>query len=1489
MSGRMSVSPAGWLALLAGGFGALIFVTVPLPAEQQVWLALAGLAVILVFNRRGGRRMSLFLMALSALVSLRYIHWRITETIEPDSFMQGFFMIGLLLAEIYAVLALLLGYFQTAWPLERPPAPLPEDHTQWPTVDVFIPTYNESLDVVRPTVMAALAMDWPADRFNVWILDDGRRAEFRAFAEEIGCGYIIRPDNKGAKAGNINHALSVTEGEYVAIFDCDHVPTRAFLQLTLGWLVKDRELCMVQTPHHFYSPDPFERNLARGRDVPNEGLLFYAMIQPGNDLWNAAFFCGSCAVIRRRALQQIGGVPTETVTEDAHCSLRMQRRGWKTAYLRVPLASGLATERLIIHIGQRMRWARGMLQIFRTENPLLASGLRLPQRLCYFAATFSWMFALPRVVFLTSPLAFLLFGYPVIAASPLAIIAYAGPHIVHAVATNSRITGSARHSFWSEIYETVLALHLLPLTIATMLDPKRGKFNVTDKGGLLEEGYFDMRAVWPILLLFLALLLGIGFGVHGLMVNEVGSIAFQAFLLNTIWATLCLVPVMAGLAVGRERKQVRGRARINAVLPAALVLPDGREITARTADLSLSGAQVDLADAVDLPAGTEVLLEVEAGGARNALPAEVVRTAGKVALLNFAPRTLEEEGAIVTTVLGRADAWLSWDQHRQDRPLRALVEVVQSVGGVFRGASQFRRRAPARAAVPIAPSAAGAVVRPRAPTAAAALLVAAALAAPSLVLAQPGGLLPPLTIGPPAAEAPPADAPPPGLLGGLAPQPAPDTRVVTLTLRQLGLGGPMQLRGTSDLQGVMFGIRADEVVTDARLVLTGAASPALIPALSQLLVTLNDEFVGIVQPDRTRPVFGPVEMPLDPVYFTETNRLNFRFSGRYTDDCNDPLSGLLWMTVSDQSSLRLTLARLPLVPDLARLPEPFFDARQLRERLALPVVLTAGAPVPALRAAVVATSWFAALADYRGASFPVLRDLPRTGHALMVAVAADAAALGLEPFQGPTLAVVPNPNDPTSQILIIGGRTPAETEAAAVGLVIGSRGLAGDRATVTAADPAPRQPYDAPRWLRPYRPVRFAELVDVSQLQATGFAPGPVSIPLRTAPDLYLTPGRTLPVDLRFRAPPGPVLDLAVSRMDVAVSGMFLRAVPLRRAEPSWPVAMAMQFFGIAPPAVEQAWIGVPPIMLSGQNELQVSFDMRPLNRGDCVGVPTVGQPAGVRAAIEPESSIDISGAHRFTLLPNLGFFASVGFPFTRMADLSETALVLPDEADPAELSAALEAVGRMAAAVGLPATGIAVVRASALSEVRGRDLLLVGALDRNAAVRRMLSDGTVRLEEGRLALALPDPQGRLREVFVGGPREGERARAAAALAAPPDGFALLASRESPFTPGRAVVMLTAPTLAGLTALGEALADPAQAPRVQGDLAVLSAGRIESFRVGPLFERGTLPFWLWPRYYLGDRPLALLGLMLAAALLLSWPLYRVLRARAERRLGEGGS
>jgi cellulose synthase (UDP-forming) len=203
---------------------------------------------------------------------------------------------------------MILGYMQASLPLRRKPLPLPPDEALWPHVDVLIPTYNEPLALVRYTALAAINIDYPPEKLHVYILDDGTREDFRLFAAEAGVGYITRTEHNHAKAGNINHALGDMNAPFVAIFDCDHVPTRSFLQLTLGWFLAEDRLGMLQTPHHFYSPDPFERNLLRYKTIPNEGELFYGILQDGNDLWNATFFCGSCAVLRRKALDQ----PTST-------------------------------------------------------------------------------------------------------------------------------------------------------------------------------------------------------------------------------------------------------------------------------------------------------------------------------------------------------------------------------------------------------------------------------------------------------------------------------------------------------------------------------------------------------------------------------------------------------------------------------------------------------------------------------------------------------------------------------------------------------------------------------------------------------------------------------------------------------------------------------------------------------------------------------------------------------------------------------------------------------------------------------------------------------------------------------------------------------------------------------------------------------------------------------------------------------------------------
>ncbi|OXR50697.1 UDP-forming cellulose synthase catalytic subunit [Pusillimonas sp. T2] len=663
------------LAITLFTFGLLI--VVPLDFWSQVLFSVCILAVAMVIRRLESKIASHILIIFSSLASLRYMYWRVTETLGFETLLDATFGYGLLLAEIYALLVLLLGYLQTAWPLHRKPVPLPDDIDAWPSVDVFIPTYNEPIGVVRQTVYAALAMDWPAEKLNVYLLDDGRRETFRELCEDVGCGYMTRDNNRHAKAGNLNAALAQTNGEFVAIFDCDHIPTRSFLQLTMGWFLRDSKLSMVQTPHHFFSPDPFERNLNTFQSVPNEGNLFYGVVQEGNDLWNASFFCGSCAILRRSMLNEIGGVAIETVTEDAHTALKLNRKGYNTAYLGIPQAAGLATESLSAHVGQRIRWARGMAQIARVDNPLLGKGLTLGQRLCYLNAMLHFFFGLPRLVFLTAPLAFLFFGAQVFQASALMIAAYALPHIIQSNLTNSKLQGKFRHSFWNEVYESVLAWYIVRPVIATFINPNKGKFNVTAKGGIIERSYLDADIAKPYILLLGLNLFGLLIGGIMLASNYENPDLFMTIIMNMLWTVFNVLLAGACVAVSLESRQIRQSPRVSATLPAILQTPDGMAFRCDTHDFSEQGLGVTLPPGVQIAPGSLVGVTLTRGDDEAYVPCKVVLCQDQRIGVKLEPLTPEQAFNYTQMTFGRADLWVdAWNAAAPDAPLSALRNVL---------------------------------------------------------------------------------------------------------------------------------------------------------------------------------------------------------------------------------------------------------------------------------------------------------------------------------------------------------------------------------------------------------------------------------------------------------------------------------------------------------------------------------------------------------------------------------------------------------------------------------------------------------------------------------------------------------------------------------------------------------------------------------------------------------------------------------------------
>ena len=616
---------------------ALICVTQPFnPLAQFIFLMLLW-GVALIVRRMPGRFSALMLIVLSLTVSCRYIWWRYTSTLNWDDPVSLVCGLILLFAETYAWIVLVLGYFQVVWPLNRQPVPLPKDMSPWPSVDIFVPTYNEDLNVVKNTIYASLGIDWPKDKLNIWILDDGGREEFRQFAQNVGVKYIARTTHEHAKAGNINNALKYAKGEFVSIFDCDHVPTRSFLQMTMGWFLKEKQLAMMQTPHHFFSPDPFERNLGRFRKTPNEGTLFYGLVQDGNDMWDATFFCGSCAVIRRKPLDEIGGIAVETVTEDAHTSLRLHRRGYTSAYMRIPQAAGLATESLSAHIGQRIRWARGMVQIFRLDNPLTGKGLKFAQRLCYVNAMFHFLSGIPRLIFLTAPLAFLLLHAYIIYAPALMIALFVLPHMIHASLTNSKIQGKYRHSFWSEIYETVLAWYIAPPTLVALINPHKGKFNVTAKGGLVEEEYVDWVISRPYIFLVLLNLVGVAVGIWRYFYGP--PTEMLTVVVSMVWVFYNLIVLGGAVAVSVESKQVRRSHRVEMTMPAAIAREDGHLFSCTVQDFSDGGLGIKINGQAQILEGQKVNLLLKRGQQEYVFPTQVARVMGNEVGLKLMPLT----------------------------------------------------------------------------------------------------------------------------------------------------------------------------------------------------------------------------------------------------------------------------------------------------------------------------------------------------------------------------------------------------------------------------------------------------------------------------------------------------------------------------------------------------------------------------------------------------------------------------------------------------------------------------------------------------------------------------------------------------------------------------------------------------------------------------------------------------------------------------------
>lgn len=1445
------------LAVLLATPPLFFFITTPMDASHQIVLGLCGAVLAILVNRLSpdSRRASVGLMLMSLVVSSRYLYWRTTETLVFQTGFEYVLGYGLYAAELYAWIILFFGYIQTLFPLERGITPMPEDVSQWPTVDVYIPTYNESLPVVMDTVLAAQELEYPEDKIRIYLLDDGGRQEFAAFAARAGVGYIAREEHNHAKAGNLNHAMGLTDGELICVFDCDHIPTSGFLQSTVGGFCVDPGLSMLQTPHYFYSQDPFERNLAVGEGLPREGELFYGPVQKGNDFWNATFFCGSCAVIRREALDEVDGFAVETVTEDAHTALKMQRKGWRTAFLGLPLAAGLATERLSLHIGQRARWARGMTQILRLDNPLFGRGLTAAQRLCYLNAALHFMFPLPRVVFLTAPLAYLLIGQNIIASSAQMILAYAVPHLFHAIYTNSRLNGRFRHTLWGEIYESSLCFHLIKPTLVTFFNPRAGKFNVTEKGGLLKETFFDVNPVKPHLVAAFLLLAGIGWGAVRWYWNDYYGVQRDVMSLNLFWGSFSLFILLATIAVARERRQVRGSVRVELDLPATLYFDGGHTLATRTVDLSMTGGRLRNPEN-SLPDQAVEHVEVVMNGRSVLLPAELMGGDHRYIRLRFGQLDLNQRRRLVRIVMGRADAWLSDGQRRQDHPIRAFWPVARCVLGLFLP-DLMSRDPEEREANRVFHE--GKLWRWIMPIAMLFLVAVLVLLAVRPALAQEGQAARVTPVAPPISVAPVPSEP------------------RSVSLEQLGEADGLTLTGDGSQAGVGMSLPADEVVVEASMVLRLRHDPALAAGQGELVVTVNGEPVRRIPLREGDGKVHEHRFDINPSLLIDHNRLGFRLYGVVDQTCLNPLDPRIGARVMPATVLNLAVERLPLANRLDLLPSPFFDPRASG-----PVSITLALSDPddpqQVHAAALVASWFGAQNRYRDLSFRVVDKLPDDNAVVLTTDAAPLPGLAPRAIAAPGLRMADNPRT-RGKLLVLQAADGAGLVEAARFLIHPQTVLSGEQMAAQAVSIAPSRPYSAPRWnAGDAIPLRLGDLVPPEQLRVSGITPALIRVPFQVAPDLELWPGDTVPLRVRYRFPDGEWLNTDKSRLDVALNGEYLGSLPVTRRglfEHLWGLAMG-------PLRQEQAVLPVPPSLIHGQNELTFYFNLAHRFPDPC----SVTLPSDVVSQVYPDSTLDLTETWHLAEVPNLRPYVAAGFPFTRYADLARTALVLPKKASLSSLGAAFTAVSRLAESTGVVGDKLALAMGEdQLRAVADRHWLALVPLDDPMA--RTLVRAPYYLSEGRLRVRAPSLLERLKQWVLHG-ESLQRGPADRALSSRSLIQGVIAD-DTPLSEQRQMVLLTSNEASGLAPLVEAL-DQQQVRALMGeDLSVLDEEDVvRNFRIHPVRPDGHNDWPTMLRWSLGQRPDVLLLCALFVLVLIAGTLVPLLRARAARRLNEHG-
>ena len=547
-----------------------------------------------------------------------YLSWRIGFTL-PTSGIDRTVAWILVLFEAVPLTGLIVKLV-TLWNIDSPAPPPIAALPSGMHVAILIPTYNEPVEVIAPTIAAACALE-PAH--ETWVLDDGDRSWVAEMCEAMGARYVCRPVHDHAKAGNMNYALDLMEAEeaageraieIVAVLDCDHVPLPSFLTATLGWF-DDARIALVQCPQSFYNAGAFDDDGYTGE----QGLFFNVLMPARHHAGAGPFWCGSTSLLRVSALREVGGIATETITEDMHTTLKLIRAGWTTAYQHQTLAVGLAPATPDQYLLQRRRWGMGAMQILVQER-LWAAKRWMSWRNFheYLNGCLWWLEGIATLFAFGVPIAILVTGAETSTASPVAFTCA----FVAMFAT--RLWGSKRLLRGQIRWSTAFALRVfrVPVGMACLwwlISRKDLEFEVTPKGAAGER----LRGRTPPILYGLATVVAavLAFAVAGLLGWVPWAAGAGSTVASAAWVVVGGFVLVHGARRIRAAEYSTSRRNAYRVSVEAEVFADG--MPGELVDVSVGGAAVRFRHG-GLP---EIgLVEFELPGART-MKAELVRIA----------------------------------------------------------------------------------------------------------------------------------------------------------------------------------------------------------------------------------------------------------------------------------------------------------------------------------------------------------------------------------------------------------------------------------------------------------------------------------------------------------------------------------------------------------------------------------------------------------------------------------------------------------------------------------------------------------------------------------------------------------------------------------------------------------------------------------------------------------------------------------------------